>query len=245
MSNDTRHDRRNVLKALGGAAGLGLVGGGAYLAIGFAAAQASINISITDSQISNDRGEVDWVGVDVDKTIQWDGFDVPVKHIGFKHEVATDANSEGWHTLYGEEVSPALPDWSDFGDDEAVPEYTTDEPSKPDGTKGEAQAGIVWEIINDGTYHDAFGYADGGPQDAAAWASDLSVPDDGQSATHEVRLKTTLRFYSGTDENGDYVPIPPEDGITEVSGEGRFDVTVTNEAGTTSGTTENGTSSGS
>lgn len=242
-------NRRNVLKGLGGTVALAGVGGAGLAAFtGGAAAQASIDISIDGTTISNDRGSVDYVGVDVSKTIEWDGFDVPVKHIGFKHDVATGANSEGWHTLYGEKVSPALPDWSNYGDDEAVEEYTTDEPSKPDGTKGRAVAGIVWEVINDtgdpGSYAE-FGYDGGGVQDPAQWASDLSVSDDGTSASHQVTMRTTLRFYEGTDSDGNYVQITSDDGIPEVSGEGAFTVEVVNEASTTSGTTEDGTSSGS
>jgi hypothetical protein len=247
MTANSRLTRRNALKGLGSAATVGLLGGGAYFATGLGAAQASIDITITDTNISNDRGEVNWVGVDVDKTIQWDGFDVPLKYIGFKHEVSTDANSKGWHTLYGERVSPALPDWSNFGDDEAVPLYTTDEANKADGTEGEAFAGIVWEIINDtgepGSYA-AFGYDGGGTQDPAQWASDLSVGTDGGSATHQVTMKTTLNFYKSQNDDGTYNQITEANGVPGVSGEGSFVVTVTNESGTSS-TSEGGTSAGS
>lgn len=246
MSDSSRLNRRSVLKGLGatglaaGAGGLGILA-----TTGGAAAQAALDITINDAKVSNDRGEVDYVGVNLDKTITWDGFDVPVKYIGFKHEVATDANSKGWHTLYGEKVSAELPDWSNYGDDESVDTYTTDESDKPDGTKGTATAGVQWEIINGsgnpGQYA-GFGYDGNGPQDPAAWASDLSVAEDGTVQTHQVRWKTTLYFYEGTDADGNYVQVSEDDGVPSLSGEERFDVTVTNETAELTGSETSGNS---
>jgi len=248
-------DRRTVLKTATGAGAAALAGGGAFLALtGSAAASATLNVTVGDTQIANDAGHLNYVGVDVDKTITWEGYDVPVKYIGFKHEVAADSNSEGWHQLYptpgaaddpdGFAVSPELPDWSNYGDDEAVTSYTTDANDYPEGTTGEAVAGVAWEIINDtgepGSYA-GFGYDGGGPQDPAEWASELSEGEDGAVNETTVQFKSTLRFYEGI-EDGDYIQISGDDGIGEVDGEDSFLVTVTNENGTTSGSTEDGTS---
>lgn len=254
MSDSERSiDRRSVLKGLGGAAALGTVGTAAFA--GTTGAQASIDMSINDATVTNDRGEVDFVGVDMDKTIAWDGFDTPLKYIGFKHEVATDANKKGWHTLYpkpgnangpnGDAVSASLPDWSNYGDDESVDSYTTDESEKPDGTKGTATAGIEWEIINgtgDPGQYSGFGYSGGGVQDPAAWASDLSVTGDGQSKTHRVRFRTTLYFYSGKDADGNLVQFTDADGVPSQTGTAAFYVTVTNETAELTGTQSTGNS---
>lgn len=241
--------RRNALKGIGGLAGAGAIG---LAMTGSAAAQASIDVNIKGSKISNDAGHVNYIGVDVSKTIKWSNFDKPVKYIGFKHEIALSSNDEGWHRLYpapgaaddkqgdGFAVSPELPDWSNFGDDEQVKQYTTDANHYPDGTTGKALAGIEWEVINDtgepGSYAE-FGYDGGGPQDPANWADDVSVSEDGVEKDREVRFKSTLRFY---DENKNV--IADEDGIGEIEGQDTFVVTVTNEDGTMSGTGESGDS---
>jgi len=241
MFDGERLNRRTVLKSIGGAAGTALVGGAGLAALsGGAAAQAGIDMTIDDASVSNDRGEVDYVGVDMSKDIKWDGFDVPVKYIGFKHEIATDANKKGWHTLYGEKVSDPLPDWENYGDDEKVVSYTTDESEKPDGTKGHAQAGIVWEIITDGTAHD-YGYEGShGPQTPAEWAGDLTVTEDGATQTHQVRFRTTLYFYEGKNNDDEYVPVSESDGIPKITGTAAFNVTVSNETAETTNTESTG-----
>jgi hypothetical protein len=256
MSDSERTiDRRTVLRGIGATGLAAGVGGAALLAAtGGAAAQASIDMTINDATVSNDRGDLDFVGVNLTKTITWDGFDKPVKYIGFKHEVATDANKKGWHTLYpstqetgpnGDVISDKLPGWEDYGNDESVDEYTTDESTKPDGTKGTATAGIEWEIINGsgepGQYA-SFGYDGGGVQDPAAWASDLSVSGDGVSKTHRVRFRTTLYFYSGKDADGNLVQFTEADGVPSQTGTGTFYVTVTNETAELTGTESTGNS---
>lgn len=239
-------DRRTVLKALGGAATVGVTG---IALTGSGAAQATLDTNITGTKVSNDRGAVDYVGVTVDKTLTWDGFDVPVHYLRFKHEVTLDNSTidgnTDWHTLY-DKRSARLPDWSNYGDDESVVAYETDEDGKPDGTKGEVTAGIAWQIIHDGQHHDGFGYGAGDgssrPQDAPAWAEQyMTVPSDGVSKDRIVKFRSTVDFYT-EDVDGNPVQVSSDDGIPRVVGSDGFIVTVTNEGGTTSGSTEDGTS---
>jgi len=234
--------RRGVLKVTGGIAGAGILGGTALTALtGGAAAQASIDVNISGTEISNDAGHVNYVGLDTNKIIDWENFDVPVKYIGFKHEVALENNNDGWHRLYpapgeadtdGFVLSAELPDWSNYGDDETVAQYATDVNHGPDGTTGRVKAGVVWEIINDsgepGEYAE-FGYDGSGVQDPAKWASDLSVTQDGKQEQRTVTFRTTLRFY-----DADKTVIADSDGVGEIQGTNPFTVTVTNEGGTTS-----------
>jgi len=248
---NTRLTRRTALKGLGGAVGTAIVGGAGISAFaGSAAAQASLDTNITGTEISNDAGYVNYVGLNADKVIDWKNFDVPVKYIGFKHEIALENNNEGWHQLYpapgdadnwdddGFVTSPELPDWSGYGDDEEVTQYATDVNHGTEGTTGRAKAGVEWEIINDtgdpGSYA-GFGYDGGGPQDPAQWADDLSVSEDGKQKQRTVTFRTTLRLYDA-DKN----VIDDSNGVGEIRGENAFTVTVTNEDGTTVDSTEDG-----
>jgi len=257
MSETSKLDRRTVLKTIGGASATAALGGSALLAATTpAAAKAVLNVDISGTTLSNDAGHLNYVGAGVSKVLTWEGFDVPVKYIGFKHEISTDANTDGWHRLYpspgnaddpdGFAVSPELPDWSGYGDDETVTEYTTDVNDYPEGTTGTIEAGVEWEVINDtgepGSYP-AFGYDGNGPQDPAQWASDLSEGADGASNTSTVTWKSTLRFYEDTDGSGGYIQVSDSDGIDQIIGEDTFDVKVTNEIGDTSGSGETGTTS--
>jgi len=253
MSEHTTLDRRTVLKTIGGASATAALGGSALLAATTpAAASASLNVNIDNTTYSGDQGDLDWVGVDAEKTIKWDGFDVPVHYIGFKHELSTDANKDGWHVLYGDgsggpAISAHLDDWrhKDGGhggtwasDDEYVSSHGGD---KGEYLTGEAHAGVKWEIVNDGTWHD-YGYANGGPQTPPEWASDLSESDDGATNTSTITWKTTLSFY--TDDGGTPVQITGDDGVPEVVGMDDITVTVTNEGGQITSSSDGNTTSG-
>lgn len=242
----SRLTRRTALKGLGGVTGAALAGGTGLAALsGGAAAQATFDLSIDGTTISNDQGDVSFVGVDAEKTVAWDGFDVPLRYIGFTHEITIeDGGQTDWHTLY-DDVSGRLDDseWSDFGGDgEYVASHGGD---KADYLEGVAKADIQWEIINDtgdpGSYPD-FGYDGGGVQDPAQWASRLSVDADGTTEKRVVKWKTTLTFY--TEEDGERVQVTDDDGVAQLTATERFGVTVTNEEGTTDATTD-GTASGS
>jgi len=257
MQPDLSISRRGALKATGGALGAAIVGGAGLTAMtGGAAAQASIDVSIDDTAISNDRGELDYVGLDLNKAVTWDGFDIPVHYIGFKHEITlSDGGDTDWHQLYPADGNWAVSDhmvesewWDSYGsDDEQVVNYETDVNDKPRGTKGTAEMGFTWEVINDGTWHD-YGYPTGGPQVPAQWADKLSVPgDDAGTKTTTVKFRTTLRFY--TDDDGDPTTKDPQlieedDGMPEIQGMDTFDVTVTNETGTLSGSETGSSTSG-
>lgn len=254
MTDTPTLDRRNVLKALGGAAGLGMVGGGAYLAVSPAAAQATIDVSISGTEISNDMGTVDWVGVDVDKTIAWDGFDVPVEYIGFKHEITLDDGGDTpWHVLY-DKTSDHLDNWSSEGsgsDGWGGPgEYVVyrDGDKGVLGLEGKAHADVSWAIISDGSHPSGYDSV----QTPVDWTDTLSEPEDGVTTRHVVRFKTTLTFYTAVEnDNGELVPeqITADDGIPDVSGEDSFAVDVVNEVSETTDsggntTSESGTSTG-
>lgn len=241
----SRLTRRTALKGIGGVTGAALAGGTGLAALsGGAAAQAAFDLTINGTEISNDQGDVSFVGVNAQKTVAWDGFDVPLRYIGFRHEISIeDGGTTGWHTLY-DDISGRLDEWSGEGDSngwggdgEYVASHGGD---KADYLKGVAKADIQWEVINDtgepGSYAD-FGYDGGGVQDPAQWASNLSVDADGATQKRVIKWKTTLTFYT-EDDAGERVQITDDDGVSELTATERFAVTVTNEEGTTDATTD-------
>jgi len=244
MKQDSPISRRGVLKATGGVAGAALVGGAGLAAMtGGASAQASFDLNISDAAtLSNDEGKLHWVGVDAQKIIEWDGFDVPVEYIRFKHEIAL-AGETDWHVLY-DGRSGHLNDWSGKddsngwgGDGEYVTEYTGDE---TDGTKGRAVADVQWEIISDGDYDNGYGTNVPNPAD---WTEQMSVKMDGASAQHEIKWRTTLTLYT-ENSNGKAVEITDDDGAQLPQTTERFVVPVNNEEGVPTGDTEGSSQSG-
>lgn len=241
--SDHRLDRRSVLKGLAGAGAVAGVGGAGFLAAtGGAAAAIELDASITDTSYSGDQGDVDWVAVEIDKTLNWDGFDVPLRYIGFKHEITLDdGGSTPWHVLY-DNMSGRLTDWSSEGDGsdgwggpgEYIESHGGD---KAEYLTGVAKADVAWAIISDGSHPAEYDSV----QTPVDWTGTLSEAQDGATTTHTVRWKTTLTFYTEDSEDAP-VQITPDDGVSEVVGETSFDVTVTNEGGETTGSGESGSS---
>lgn len=240
--SDHQLDRRTALKGLGTLAAVGAGAGGLAALTGGAAAAIQLDASISDTSYSGDQGDVDYVAVDIDKTINWDGFDEPLRYIGFRHEITLDdGGSTPWHVLY-DQRSDRLTDWSSQGSGgdgwggpgEYIDSHGGD---KADYLKGTAKADVSWAIISDGSHPSGYDSV----QTPVDWTATLSEGGDGVTTTHTVRWKTTLTFYT-EDSNGDPVQIDPNDGVAEVVGQTTFDVTVTNEAGETDGSGESGSS---
>jgi len=237
-------DRRTVLKGLGGAATVGAVGGGSLVLTGGAAAQAQFDATITDTTLSNDQGDLDWLGVSLDKTISWDGFDVPVAYIGFTHDITIqDSGSTPWHTLY-DMVSDKLTNWSSKGSGsdgwggpgEYVSTYTGDK--SVDGLKGEAHADVKWAVISDGSHPSGYESV----QTPVDWTSRLSAGEDGTTESNTLKWRTTLTFYE--DNSGSPSQIAESDGVPEVEATETFDVAVTNEDSSITSTSSGGSTAG-
>lgn len=243
MNPSNRLSRRTALKGIGGAVGAAVAGGGTFFAMtGGAAASIELSADISGTSYSGDQGDLDWVAVDISKTIDWDGFDVPLRYIGFKHEITLDDGGDTpWYALY-DQMSGRLTDWSSDGDGsdgwggpgEYVDPYTGD---KEDGLEGVAHADVQWAIISDGSHPNQYDSV----QTPVDWTDTLSVGTDGAIETHTVNWKTTLTFYT-EDGDGNAVQISSDDGVAEVVGETNFDVDVTNEGGETTGSQESGSS---
>lgn len=210
--------------------------------VGSASASASLNVDIQGSEYSGDQGLVNYVAVDVDKTMTWDGFDEPLRYIRFKHEITLDnakvESDTSWHTLY-DKRSGRLTEWSGWEESDGwggPGEYVTSHSGdKEDYLKGEAHADVSWAVISDGGHPSEYDSV----QTPVDWTDLLSVGKDGATKYRMVRWRTTLKFYT-EDDNGDPVQITDDDGVAEVTGEDYFQVKVTNEGGEIGGESTGG-----
>lgn len=228
--------RRDLLKAAGGIGAASTLGiGGLAAFTGGAAATAQLDVSINGTSYSGDQGDVDWLGVDIEKVMNWDGFDVPLRYIGFKHEITIEDGGEtDWYVLY-DKMSARLTDWSskDDGSDgwggpgEYIASHGGD---KGDYLKGEMHANVQWAIISDGSHPADYDSV----QDPVDWTANLSVSEDGVTKTRTIKWKTTLTFYT-EDADGNAVQVQSDDGVPEVVGGTSFDVAVTNEESVSDG----------
>lgn len=243
-------ERRNLLKAVGGIAATASAGGVGVLAMsGGAAAQSSF--SIDDSSVTLDDGDVSKIGVELDHTVTWDGFDVPVEAASYTDTIELrDGNGSTLHsaTIFDNSNNPVLlENWStdgSGGDGWGGPGEHTSGP----GTQGGVNANIDWTVLSDDPN------ADGGtesPGDINAFGIENTT--DGSEQDFILRYTKTVTLFT-TEQNGG-TAVSAADGTTvyqlgvddgtvgEVVGQDTFTVTVGNEEATTSSGTTSGSSS--
>lgn len=240
-------DRRNVLKALGGVAGVGVVGGVGLSALAGPAAANSFTIDPTS--VTTNDGELAYVAVDVGGNLVWSGFDVPAERLRFVSKVAVPDEGLGPKVL-NDSVSDTFDNWSGDGDSNGWGgdgEYveSLSDPGGGAGRQGEVVTDAQWVIISDGT-QDPAGYrttfTEGSPPD---WTDTFDAPDDdgdGQVNTKVTTVEKTSEVYF-LDANGNELTEIPSD-LQPISDTAAFDVTVNNEPADTSGTTDGTSTSG-
>ncbi|QKY16086.1 hypothetical protein [Halorubrum sp. CBA1229] len=241
-------ERRNLLKAIGGIAATASAGGAGVIAMsGGASAQTTSTLNIADANsISNDDGDLSEVIVSLDHEISWDGFDVGVDAVAFENRISIvdgggNDRSNGEYVLQkGDPVSVQLiadGGWGGSGETGTID--AVDEDSSSAGANalaGEVNSDIQWTILAD----------EGAPisqdsiQDPAIIGQDigdLDVNTDDSSTTYTITFKKIVRFYR-ENNNGGYVLLDNDDGTVGKSvATGNFDVTVTNEAASTTSET--------
>jgi len=238
--SDRSFDRRSVLKTLGVGGVAAASGVGALtLATGPAKAKASLDVNISGTTYSGDQGVVDWVGVDAEKVLQWENYDVPVRAFKVVHEITlrngTIDGSTEWHELYTGETG-LLKDWSGDGynngwggDGEYVVSTSGD---KGDNLNGEVVMDVSWATISNGTHPSDYDSV----QNPVDWADKLTVDADGATKKRTVAWRTTITYL--TDAYSDSLePVKDADGEQSVSGMEEFNVTVTNEPAQITGNT--------
>lgn len=232
--------RRDFVKAVGSIGTASIAGLGAA-ALSSGAAAASSNLTISDTSLSNDDGDVTQVGVAITHDASWDGFDKSVDAVSYRDvikKVQGNGTIAATHVLYDNTDAPVLlANWSGSGDSNGWGgdgEYTTGP-----GTSGTVNADIDWTVLAEN------------PSTAAnSVESPGNLSDFGlDNATDNSSEQTTLRYvkevsFYTTDSSGSYTSddgsttlalMGGDDGtVADTRAEGDFVVTVTNEEVTTS-----------
>ncbi len=238
--------RRSLLKSIGGigvASALGLGGVAAFG--GTAGAQTASNLSIDDTSITNDDGDLTSVAVSLGHKVDFDGFDYPVEAAAYEDYIVqlnSDGSEYARHKLYDNTNNPVmLENWSSQGNGDdgwgGPGEYNTGS-----GTAGQIYADVNWTVVSENPSEDAQSVES--PGDAADFA--LDNPNDGSTKTRYFKYEKNVHLY-GTRDNGstavsakDGTPVyelGEDDGtVGVVESSGQFQVDVSNEEASTSGT---------
>jgi hypothetical protein len=233
------------MKAVGATGAAATAGGIGILATGSATATSG-NLSIGDSAVSTDDGDLTEVNVSLDHKVEWDGFDYPVDAAEYRDVLRvydSDGKKLGSHVLRDGTDSPVLlNNWSSEGDSSdgwGGPDEHTSGPS----TEGYVQAGILWTVLADGPSNPTNGIPNGQPADVNDFGLDNHT--DGTVAEYTVELVKIVRLYA-EDADGSYTSddgstslrlMGGDDGtIGEVKTTGQFTLKVGNDAAETSGT---------
>jgi hypothetical protein len=244
MKSNIELDRRTVLGTVGGLA----VAGSGFAALTGGATATSGNLSIGDSQVSSDNGDLSEVNVSLDHEVTWDGFDYAVDAAEYRDVIRVydkDGNKLGAHVLRDETDTPKmLKNWSGNGDSNGWGgdgEYT----SGP-GTEGFVHADIHWTVLADDPASASNPVPQGQPGDVDNFGLDNNT--DGSWAEYTVEFVKIVRLYA-KDSNGSYTAddgtsvrlMGGDDGtVGEVKSSGTFTLKVGNEAAQTSATGSGG-----
>lgn len=253
-------ERRNLLKSIGVLSAAGAAGGGALSLFASQGARAQASWTISDSTpVTTDDGQIKYVNVTASHTAAWDGFDEPVAAIAYRDTIVLDPNGSAVsHTVYDNTDSPVLlGNWSSDGsgsDGWGGPgEYIANTGSSGDQDfrlHGEANADIDWNVVADPNYAEPESVED--PYDISG-SSTLEPDTDGDTDQSLIRYTKAVHFYkedpsgSKTSDDGStsLSPMGQQDGTVEkVESTDEFQVTVTNEEATTSGSGSGSSSTG-
>lgn len=214
--DDTSLTRRSALKAAGLGAGT-LAAGGGVLLLGSSGAIAS-SMTIQDAETeTTDDGQLNYVRLQLDHDLTWDGFEEDVEYIRYVDSVTVRPNDENVTRQVNDTTSDHLDNWSSEGsgdDGWGGP----DEYASGAGKAGSAHTGIDWNIIGD---PDASDPENGGArsiEEPADLLQYLEADDDGQTKESLVQFHKKVLLLDGDQNELD------RDTVT-----GEFVVTVENE----------------
>lgn len=147
--------RRTLMKTT--AAGIGglTIGGGALLAASGGGAATDSSLSIADTTVTSDAGELRFVDLGYWKRVQWTGFDEPVTHFDLTIEVEVDGEAV---TAYDTSARALDPN----GEDPSDGEYVTDFFGGSDYNTGEGTSGWMALGVGDAVYDDGDDLPPGG-----------------------------------------------------------------------------------
>lgn len=230
--------RRRAIGGAAGIAGAASIGGLGLLAFSPAAATTS-NLTINDTSIENDTGELQFVDVDVDVRIEWTGFEVDVHHLKFVEflDIVLEDGTEVVvdHKFFESGIASLADHEGSDGDDAGGRNQTSDP-----GTSGWIEAGAPFRVAaDDGVdpYHAEVPYR--GDGDLSALEPDV----DGGEVVASLTFSKFVRLYDA-DKNPLTGPNGPSWGPDDALVEGHFDVTVTDTPSDTSSSGDGTSSTG-
>lgn len=245
-------ERRSLLKTIGGIGAASAAGLGGMAALGGSAAAVSQGLNIGNSQVSNDDGDLSEVIVNLDHTVEWDGFDVGVDAISYTDVISiTDGSGTdlGAYTLYDgapvDLTEIVNGNWGGPGETGSI--YATDEDNSSPGANalaGSVSADVNWTVLTDQSNTPSANSV----QTPAVIGQDVGNLDnntDGSDRTFTVTFEKTISFYT-ENTDGSYTQMADGDGtVAQTTAAGSFQVTVGNESATTTAGSSNGSSSAS
>lgn len=217
-------ERRTILKAGGGIAAVGTIGGLGLLATtGGASATAGSQID-DPSAVTSDDGEISHVAIQTTGRVEWDGFDTAAKNARIISRVKykRDGNVFENYTVHDTGKFSLTGSWGGSG------EETHLAGDHEDGQSGYIASDVDWGIAQTNRQND-YNNGYGLPSNPAP-TSPLYATSDGESVETRVIVESEYRLYDSsgselTGQNG--YPDRPE--ATE-----DFVVTVNNEESSTS-----------
>lgn len=233
--------RRTLLKGGAGALATATIGGTALTALtGGAGAATSDNFAISDTSVTTTDGTIEFVDVSATHKVVWTGFDVPVAAVAWKDTLVKPADGTS-HVLHDGTGSPVrIADFSTQGSGSdgwgGSGEYASENPDSYTAATGPTKEGFVhadiaWTVLGDG---DGTHAAQSIESPASLDAFGIEQPTDGETKTTTLEYRKELHFYR-EDGSGGLVEMGSEDGTIAVAeGVATFDVSVTNEASSSS-----------
>lgn len=227
-------DRRSVLKGIGtlGIAGAG-VGAGTFANTG-QAAEVSGTFTLSNAQaVTTDTGEVEYVRVDADFQVDWDGFDQPAAKVHFRDEVVVRPNEENQSSVIYKGMSDEFDSWSPEGGNQGwggPGEY-----SSGNGTEGSFHVDIDWNVLGDSSAGSASEGAARSVEDPAELLSLIEADEDGNTKTSTIVHRKRFRFFNSNDQPltgpNSVMDGSPDDLTMEAS----FQTEITNQEATVTG----------
>lgn len=230
-------ERRSMLKRLGalGAVGTGAGLGTTALSGTARGAEVSGTFDLNNAgPVTTDTGDVEYVQVDANFDVSWDGFDQAADRVRFVDTITVRPNNEDQSERIFDGTSDPFAQWSGNGDSNGwggAGEYVVSD----NGTNGRFIVDINWNVIGDPSASSA---ADGGSRSVETPADLLGViePDaDGTTRESVVQYQKLFRFLNADGQPltgpGSVMDGSPDDLVLTET----FTVTITNQEAAATG----------
>lgn len=250
-------ERRKLLKFMGGIGATSVLGIGGIAAFSSGAAASSSGLTINDANVTEDDGDVSKVGVFLNHSASWDGFDEPVHAVEYRDVLRVYDNSGnqlGSHVLRDGLNTPVLLEnistqgnsgdgWGgdgEYADVDAADEDEDDSHAEAGYLAGSVYADIDWTLIADPTAQNVNTPPQGSVADTSTFGIDNETDDS--TAKYTIELKKIVQFYtrdsSGgyqTDNGKSVALMGGDDGtVSKTEASGQFTLSVTNDPSTQS-----------